>query len=358
MGKRKMKLEKNLKDQMTPVERKYAIQNGERADRVMAMPFTSEFKCYLSRISIRDFWFNAEKMAQAERITFNRYGYDRIVIGPNTRGITEALGGKFIYPENGVPYADAPFISDYGKLDELEPVVAKTDTRIAVFQEEAKILSEEAQEIVPIEASIGGPFTITSTLRGVEKLLRDCRKHEEEVHRLMRIVTDSQKSCIDMAAQYGLGIAMADPVANPALIGPKMYEKFVFPYTKELTDYTFEKTGHKVSLHMCGDTRSIWKYLGQYQLNELSLDNIIDLEQAAGEIGTQVPIAGNVDPVSIVMKGTKDEIFTDVKKCVELGSKAQKGYTLATGCDIPETTDPQQIDWFMDAARACGEYQK
>ena len=33
-------------------------------------------------------------------------------------------------------------------------------------------------------------------------------------------------SCIEMAAEYGMGIAMADPVANPALIGPKMYEKF------------------------------------------------------------------------------------------------------------------------------------
>ena len=151
---------------------------------------------------------------------------------------------------------------------------------------------------------------------------------------------------------------MADPVANPALIGPKMYEKFVFPYTKELTDYAYEKTGHKVSRHMCGDTRSIWKYLGQYQLNELSLDNIIDIKQAADEIGSEVPIAGNVDPVSIVMKGRKEEIFADVKRCVEIGSKAKKGYTLATGCDIPETTDPQKIDWFMDAARACGEYKR
>ena len=85
----------------------------------------------------------------------------------------------------------------------MEPVEAKRDPRIAVFIEEAKILSEEAQGIVPIEASIGGGhFTITSSLRGVEKLL-SCRKYGEEVHRLMRIVTDSQKSCIDMATQYG-----------------------------------------------------------------------------------------------------------------------------------------------------------
>lgn len=67
-------------------------------------------------------------------------------------------------------------------------------------------------------------------------------------------------------------------------IGPKVYEKFVYPYTKELTDYIYEKTGKKASLHMCGETYSIWKYIKQYQLNEISLDNVVDLERAANEL--------------------------------------------------------------------------
>ena len=40
------------------------------------------------------FEFDVKKMAQAERIVFNRYGYDRIVIGPNTRGIVGSAGRK------------------------------------------------------------------------------------------------------------------------------------------------------------------------------------------------------------------------------------------------------------------------
>lgn len=182
--------------------------------------------------------------------------------------------------------------------------------------------------------------------------MRDCRKYPEEVLRLLRIITDSQKSCIDMAAKYGLGIAMADPVANPALIGPKMYEKFVFPFTKELTDYTAERTGRKVSLHMCGKTNSIWKYLAQYELNEVSLDNIIDLRQAAEEIGKYVPVAGNVDPVEIVMNGSREEIIEAVRSCIDAGKRAEKGFTLATGCDIPEITGPEQVDCFMEGVRS------
>ena len=130
-----------------------------------------------------------------------------------------------------------------------------------------------------------------------------------------------------------------------------MYEKFVFPYTKELTDYALKKTGKKVSLHMCGSTYSIWKYLSRYELNELSLDNIVDLKRAVEELGSLIPIAGNVDPVQVVMNGTKEEIFQAVEFCINTGKQAEKGYHLATGCDIPERTKPEQIDYFMEAAR-------
>lgn len=111
----------------------------------------------------------------------------------------------------------------------------------------------------------------------------------------------------------------------------------------------------KVSLHMCGATYSIWKYIEQYQLNEISLDNIVDLDRAARELGKKVPIAGNVDPVQSMLNGTKEEIFADVQKCIELGSSAEKGFHLKTGCDIPDGTSPEKVDWFMEAARLYGK---
>lgn len=346
-----VRLEKPKKDYMTPVERKKAISEGRAYDRVPCVPFMGEFKCYLSGIRIWDFWHVPEKIAEAEIRAFNRYGYDRIVIGPNTRGIVEAMGGKVIYPEKRLPYTDRPMLTDYKMLNKMEPIDADTSERIQTFARAADLICTQAQEIVPVEASIGGPFTIASQLRGVEFLLRDCRKSPEEVHRLMRVVTDSQKSCIDMASRFGMGIAMADPVANPELLGPKMYGEFVFPYTKELTDHALKRCGRKVSLHMCGRTNSIWSYFCSYELNEISLDNIIDLNQAAEELGSRIPIAGNVDPVDVILNGTKEEIGNAVRDCIDAGRKAHKGFVLATGCDIPETTLPEKIDVFMEAAR-------
>lgn len=346
-----MEVKKHREDQMTPLERKTAMEEGKDYDRVPCIPFMGELKCIMSGIRIWDAWHDPKKMAEAEIIPYNRYGYDRMVIGPNTRGITEALGGEFVYPENAIPYMETPFLKDYGQLDEMQPVEARKNPRIEPFCEAAGILQEKAAKIVPVETSIGGPFTIASNLRGVEYLLRDCRKCPGNVHRLLRIITDSQKSCIDLAAAYGLGVAMADPVANPGLIGPRMYEKFVYPYTKELTEYALKQTGKKVSLHMCGKTYSIWEYLRKYPLNELSLDNIIDLERAVDELGAYVTIAGNVDPVEIIMNGTTEEITRSVENCIDVGKRAEKGFHLATGCDIPELTAPEKIDVMMRAAR-------
>ena len=209
---------------MTPLERKREIEAGRDVDRLPCVPFMGELKCKYSGVSVWDFSHNPEKMAEAELKVFQMFGYDRIVIGPNTRGISEALGAEFGYPEQGVPFAERAMIESWDILNSMEPVRAKQNDRMKIFEVEADMLMDSLGDIVPLEMSIGGPFTIASILRGIELLLRDCRKEQESVHSLLRMITDSQKSCIDLAAEYGYGIAMADPVANPALIGPRMYK--------------------------------------------------------------------------------------------------------------------------------------
>ena len=345
-----MKIEKYKKDQMTPLERIKAIEHGDDYDRILCVPFIGNMRLLFLGINSEEYWQSAEHMVNGEILAYNRFGFDRLFIGPNTRGIADALAMQLPGAGKGNPAID-----DYEKLGDMEPVDASANPEISRFLQAADMLSEKAGKIVPVEASIGGPLTIASFLRGIEILLRDCRRKPEEVHRLLRMIVDSQKTCVDELAKYGVGIAMADPVANPALIGPKLYEKFVFPYTKELTDYVYEKTQKKVSLHMCGQTYSIWKYLSQYQVNEVSLDNIVDLERAAKELGEFVPIAGNVDPVEIVMKGTKEDIFTGVRNCINSGRQSKCGYHLTTGCDIPDGTAIERMDWFMEAARIYGK---
>lgn len=105
---------------------------------------------------------------------------------------------------------------------------------------------------------------------------------------------------------------------------------------------------------MCGKTYSIWKFIREYPLQEISLDNIIDLRRAADELGDYVPIAGNVDPVNVMHYGTVQDVRNAVKECIEAGKHARCGYRLATGCDISPGTPFENIDAFMEAAEEYG----
>lgn len=353
-----MKIMANREDKMTPLERKKAIEKGREYDRLPCNPLMGEVKCQISGAGIVEFWHNPEKMAEIEIHVFNRFGHDRMMIGPNSYAIAESLGANVVYSAKRLPDIWQPSVKEYDSLKGMCPVDAHSHPRILTFLKAAEMLSKEAIAVVPVEASIGGPFTIASYLRGPEFLLRDCMKRPEKVHQLMRIVTDSEKSCIKAMTEYGLGIAMADPMANPELIGPKLYGEFVFPYTQELTDYVHKVSDKKVSLHMCGKTYRIWDYFKKLCVNEVSLDNIIDLKKAAAELGEFIPIAGNVPPVDVVMSGTKADIFQAVGTCAEALKHAKQGGVLSTGCEIPFGTEVQKIDWFMEAGRQYGCNQR
>lgn len=340
-------------DEMTPVERQYAIDNEKDYDRLMCMPFMGEIKRRLTGISSREFWKDPRMMLNTEIEVFNRFGMDRIVIGPNSTGIVESLTGSVIYPKHGSPEIICSDEETIYRLVSNDSVHRSDD--VLPFRELAMRLIDEAVDIVPVEMSIGGPFTIAAFIYGTEKLLRDVRRKPDDVKSLLNVIVREQIRCIDVAAECGTGIAVADPVAGPDLIGPKLYSEFVEPYTRDLVEYALKKTGRGASLHMCGNTRKIWTILKTYKLHEISLDQCIDMSDAAREIGDKIAIAGNIDPVDVMLYGSESDIQRAVRNCILEGSHAKAGYTVATGCDLPYQTPLKNIGAMMDAVRSFGK---
>lgn len=343
-----------LADQMTPIEREAAMRAGRGIDRAPCLLFIDGLKCQIVGVSSRDYWFDENAMVQVEAASFRRWHHDRITLGPNSLGITEALGAPWEYPVGGMPQAGDPIVTDYAQLEAMEPAIPATCERLKPFFRAIGRLVSEFGNSVAVEASIGGPLTIAANLRGIEALLRDLSRRPEQVNRLLRLVVDTQKACIDAAAACGAGVAMADPVANPALIGAKRYERFVFPLTLELVEHARSKCERGVSLHMCGRTEGIWDCFKRYPLGLVSLDNAINLRRAAEELGTCFPIAGNVDPVGVIAFGTDEALRASVESCVAAGARSPSGFFLAPGCDVPLGVEARKIDLFMDACRRAG----
>ena len=82
------------------------------------------------------------------------------------------------------------------------------------------------------------------------------------------------KAQIDAGADIiGIGDAAA------SLIGPKSYEKYVWPYERKLVD-GLQAMGATVRLHICGNTKSIVDGMGRLGCEIVDLDYFTPVDSA------------------------------------------------------------------------------
>jgi uroporphyrinogen-III decarboxylase len=65
---------------------------------------------------------------------------------------------------------------------------------------------------------------------------------------------------------------------------------------------------------------------------------------------------GNVD-ATLFERATKAEIEAEVRRCVDAAGR-YSSWILSTSCEIPPRSSPEVVQWFMDAAKDYGRYER
>ena len=348
-----MKLEPCLKDAMTPAERFAAMDKGESIDRVPVYMFLEDIKARLLGKDIATYYHDTEALVAGEIRAFNRFGLDEMGIGPNVRGIAEAIGVQTRYPKQGHVEIVKHRIADLREVETLSPI-SMAMGNLPRFFEVAKRLREKADGICPVTVYVAGPVTLAGHVYGVENMLLALVKDPKGAHRLLRYVTDCIHTVTDGFAGLDVEYYFADPVASTSLLSPRMYRTFAYPYTEEICRHILEKTGKKATYHVCGNTQKVWEDIRRLPLSCFSIDNAMDIDAACAFFSETMRIAGNVPPVDVLYKGQKETIAESVKHCLAAGKTCQKGFILAPGCNMPLATSEENMDFYMDAARTWG----
>lgn len=342
------------KDEMTPRERMEAFSEGKPIDRVPCCPFTGESFAPYFGYTLREFNHNPKIIADTVIKTFEMFRADNCSIGPGLHGVPEAMGASLTFPENDIPRVSAPAINDYSEINKLEVINPLIDGRLRYYIEALKEIQDKVGREVCVGNTVGGPFTTAAFLVGTAKFLKDIRKHPEEIHRVLEIATQSTIAMMDAVMDLGISPGIADPIASCTMISPKIYREFAKPYTRRCQEHVAKRMGSGSVMHICGKTKGIWTDMVDTGITALSLDNCDDIEELKLEVGHRVTLVGNVDPVSVIMKGSKELIEKEVKICIEKSKNSPNGFILASGCDIPIGTNPEQVHHFLNAARLFG----
>ena len=341
---------------MKPLEREKALQESGKADRVLCCPFIDMFGAQLINKNIREVNLSGELMADLEIEAYRLYGHDGVSVGPGLYGVPEAMGVTLDLPETSYPYVTKYVEVDYNEIESLPIIDPRRDGRLPLFLEGVERLIDKVGEEVGVGSSVAGPFSTAATVIGTERFLKDIRKNPEGIHKLLTHVTKSVLAYMDAVMDMGVVPSMPDPVASGTLISTKTFREFALPYLEICVEHIRKRMGRGPALHICGTTKKHWHEIKKLNLSALSLDNIDDIGEACEVLGDKFCIIGNVDPVNVILNGTRETIHEAVKECIEKAYNNPKGFVLATGCDIPINASPVNVEYFMEAVRKYSKF--
>jgi uroporphyrinogen-III decarboxylase len=159
---------------------------------------------------------------------------------------------------------------------------------------------------------------------------------------------------LEMYLQYPIDavkIASGLITSSGSMISPDMLERFEFKFIKEQCDL-IKSYGKKIIFHIDGKVKawiSRFLNLGMDILNPIDPSaNGQDIYKLKEEFGSQLTLCGNINVDGVLLKGTPEEVKSDVYKHIEKLAVGG-GYIVASSHDLHQLIPVENIYAMRDA---------
>jgi len=326
-----------------------------------------------------EFWFDRTTYVEGLLAIRELYGFDGILVSlhghdPNWRNdvveIEDRENGQLVRWRNGsetfCPNDDLPFHTPAQSIhplniSELDPErdVELPIRYIPVSQGLHFSISEPSPfgSLQQILEMAGDEFSVHGEVTSPFDYLLDALGHQEG---LMALLLEPEQ-CEMMLDRYAKGVAeiarmqarigvdaikLSSPFAGMGFISPAHYRRFVLPYERIIVEAVHEE---KVPIytHTCGAIGDRLEMMveagvdGIECLDPPPLGNV-ELADAASRIGGQVFIKGNLDSVNLLLRGSEEEVGSEVRRTLEVGS-TMPGFILSTACSVAPAVSPETL---------------
>ncbi|HWH68845.1 MAG TPA: uroporphyrinogen decarboxylase family protein, partial [Candidatus Sulfotelmatobacter sp.] len=209
----------------------------------------------------------------------------------------------------------------------------------------AGLFRERCGSTYLIEGWVEGPCAEAADLRGINTLMLDFFDDPVFVRDLFAFVVEMELRFARAQIEAGAHlIGVGDAAAS--LVGPEIYEEFVWPYEKQLVD-GIHAAGALVRLHICGNTRRILAAMGRLGCDIVDLDYPSTVADGRAQMGPKQVLLGNLNPVAILRNGTPEGVTAAAAQCHrEAGAR----YILGAGCEVPRDTPTANLRPLSDYA--------
>lgn len=214
--------------------------------------------------------------------------------------------------------------------------------RIPKVIEAISIIKDNFGENVPIIAGFEGPTTLAADLIGAERFLMSFIKNPDYVSEVIRSSNEACKEYAKELVSAGADIiCVADPVASPELISPKMFDTYIKDNLNELSN----SIGTLGVLHICGNVFKILDSMSRCGFDALSIEEKVnEISKAKDIVGERARLVGNIACATTLFNGTPGMVRGESHYSMEKGIDV-----LAPGCGLAPRSPLENVKALRNA---------
>ena len=324
-----------------------ALVKGEPVERTLCLPITMMFAADYAGHSYRDYATKASVQAESQARLAEAFDLDHVGVLSDPAVEASDWGATVAYFDEQPPAIDerTPLLKEAKDLAKLPFPDPATGKRMSNRVEAVAGLRRRVDSDLLVEGWVEGPCAEASDLRGINTLMTDFFDDGDFVRELFGRTVEVAIKFARLQIEAGADIiGIGDAAAS--LVGPDIYEEFVWPWEKKLVD-AIHRAGGMTRLHICGNTNFAVEHIGRLGCTVVDLDSMVDLRKARAAMPSQV-LDGNLDPVRVVLQRSAADVLEALEQCRDqVGTR----YIAAAGCEIPRGTPPENLKAFSDFVR-------
>lgn len=318
-----------------------------KSETKKAMPILSFPSVQLLGINVAELISKSEKQALGMKLIADKCDSAASVSMMDLSLEAEAFGAKIKVNEHEIPSVVGKLLEtpdDALTLKVPEVGAGRTGHYIDAIRK-AKALIEDR----PVFAGVIGPFSLAGRLMDMTEIMINCLTEPEFVHTVLEKTTEFIINYIKAYKQIGAdGVVIAEPAAG--LLSPDLISEFASPYCKRIAD-AVKDDDFVFIYHNCGNTIPLVDSILTIGASGYHFGNAVSMQKILELMPADVPVFGNIDPVSEFRNGTPDSMKNAVLNLLNTCGK-HKNFIISSGCDIPPAANWDNITAFFDTVNS------
>lgn len=334
---------------MNSRERVLAHLDGQAVDRLPLMPITMMFACDQVGACYRDYCTDYRVLVEGQMRTAETFGFDYVntMSDPAREAADCGATVEYFQQQPVALVEDQALLCDKKKLASLKIPDPLAGGRMHNGIKAVALLKKRLRNEKIVEGWIEGPMAEAADLRGINTVMLDFFDDPEFVRDLFAFAVEMELRFAREQVRAGADIiGIGDAAAS--LVGPQIYDQFVWPYERQLVD-GIHGMGVKVRLHICGNTRLSLRSMGKLGCAIVDLDSLTPISEAREQMGPGQVLLGNLNPVSVLRNGNVSTVTSAITECHR---QAGSRFIVGAGCEVPRDTPLENLHALCEYAHS------